>query len=203
MSPGELEGPPPEQRQRPGGRRDTQGIRVAAAEPDLTPSRTVLSAYVENEPGVLASVSGLFQRRQFNIESLTVGPTQNDGYSRITMVLEEPAPEVDQAKAQLQKLLPVVDVCELDDDAVASELVLVKVDGDRPDEVQAVTEMYGGETLDAGPDTITIQLTDDKPTIDRALAAYEQFGIEEIARTGQAALARGATETATVEETHT
>ena len=203
MSPGELDGPPPEKRQRPDGRRDPQGIRIAAAEPNLTPYRAVLSAYVKNEPGVIASVSGLFQRRQFNIESLTVGPTQNDGYSRITLVLEEPAPGINQAQAQLQKLLPVVDVCELSDDSVAKELVLIKVDGDRPDEVRAITEMYDGQTLDADTDTITVQLTGDKQDIDRALTAYEQFGIKEIARTGQVALARGTTETATVDETHT
>ncbi len=200
-----LEGPQPEERTRPVGRRNTQGIRV---DPDIEaerpPRRTIISAYVENEPGVLARVSGLFHRRQYNIESLTVGPTQNEGYSRITLVIEEPDPSIDQAKKQLNKLLPVVHVRELDDEnPVARELVILKVDGDEPDKVQAITEMYNGETLDAGPRTITVQITGDEGKIDDAIDAYEQFGIREIARTGQAALARGEEETARVDERHT
>ena len=199
-----LEGPPPEERKRPIGRRNSQGIRV---DPEVgvehEPRRTIISAYVEDEPGVLARVSGLFHRRQFNIESLTVGPTQNEGYSRITLVVEEPDPGIEQAKKQLSKLLPVVHVRELDADPVAQELVVLKVDGDEPDKVQAVTEMYDGQTLDAGPRTITVQITGDEREIDDALDAYGQFGIREIARTGQAALARGEAETARVDETHT
>ena len=199
-----LAGPAPEERQRPVGRRNEEGIRVdPEIEADHEPRRTIISAYVADEPGVLASVSGLFHRRQFNIESLTVGPTQNDGYSRITLVVEEPDPGVEQAKKQLRKLLPVVHVRELDADPVARELIVLKIDGDEPDEVQAITEMYDGETLDAGPETITVQITGDEGKIDDALDAYAQFGIREIARTGQAALARGATETARVDETHT
>ena len=199
-----LEGPEPGDRSRPLGRRNDQGIRVdPAVGVEHEPRRTIISAYVEDEPGVLAGVSGLFHRRQFNIESLSVGPTQNEGYSRITLVIEEPEPGIDQAKKQLGKLLPVVHVRELDADPVAGELVILKIDGDEPDEVQAITEMYDGETLDAGPETITVQITGDEGKIDDALDAYAQFGIREIARTGQAALARGATETARVDETHT
>jgi acetolactate synthase-1/3 small subunit len=199
-----LEGPEPEERTRPVGRRNKQGIRVDPdVEAEHEPRRTIISAYVKDEPGVLARVSGLFHRRQFNIESLTVGPTQNEGYSRITLVIEEPEPGIDQAKKQLNKLLPVVHVRELDAEPVARELVILKVNGEEPDKVQAITEMYGGETLDAGPRTITVQITGDEGKIDDAIDAYEQFGILEIARTGQAALARGEEETARVDETHT
>ncbi|MFW5964648.1 MAG: acetolactate synthase small subunit [Natronomonas sp.] len=199
-----LEGPAPEERTRPVGRRNKQGIRVDPdVEAEHEPRRTIISAYVKDEPGVLARVSGLFHRRQFNIESLTVGPTQNEGYSRITLVIEEPEPGIDQAKKQLKKLLPVVHVRELDAEPVARELVILKVNGEEPDKVQAITEMYGGETLDAGPRTITVQITGDEGKIDDAIDAYEQFGIREIARTGQAALARGEEETARVDETHT
>ncbi|QLD87236.1 acetolactate synthase small subunit [Natronomonas halophila] len=199
-----LEGPEPEERKRPVGRRNSQGIRVdPEVEAEHEPRRTIISAYVENEPGVLARVSGLFHRRQFNIESLTVGPTQNEGYSRITLVIEEPEPGIDQAKKQLEKVLPVVHVRELDNKPVARELVILKVNGDEPDKVQAITEMYDGQTLDAGPRTVTVQITGDESKIDDAIDAYEQFGIREIARTGQAALARGEEETARVDETHT
>ena len=199
-----LEGPRPEERSRPVGRRNEQGIRIDPdVEAERPPRRTIISAYVENEPGVLARVSGLFHRRQYNIESLTVGPTQNEGYSRITLVVEEPDPSIDQIKKQLNKLLPVVHVRELDENPVARELVILKVDGDEPDKVQAITQMYDGETLDAGPRTITVQITGNEGRIDDAIDAYEQFGIREIARTGQAALARGEEETARVSEEHT
>ena len=194
---GGLHGPEPEERMRPTGRRNSQGIRVDPdAEAQHEPRRTVVTALVENEPGVLSRVSGLFSRRQFNIESLTVGPTQEDDYSRITIVVEEPDPNIDQIEKQLSKLVPVVSARELDTDPVARELVLLKVNGEEPDKVHAITGMYDGTTLDAGPRTITVQITGDEGKIDDAIDAYEQFGIREIARTGQAALARGETATA-------
>jgi acetolactate synthase-1/3 small subunit len=182
---------------RPTGRRNAQGIRIdPEAEAEHQPRRTVMTALVENQPGVLSRVSGLFSRRQFNIESLTVGPTQEDDYSRITIVVEEPDPNIDQIEKQLGKLVPVVSARELDGQPVARELVLLKVNGEEPDKVHAITEMYDGTTLDAGPRTITVQITGDEGKIDDAIDAYEQFGIREIARTGQAALARGETATA-------
>ena len=194
---GGLHGPEPEERMRPTGRRNSQGIRVDPdAEAQHEPRRTVVTALVENEPGVLSRVSGLFSRRQFNIESLTVGPTQEDDYSRITIAVEEPDPNIDQIEKQLSKLVPVVSARELDGQPVARELVLVKVNGEEPDKVHAITGMYDGTTLDAGPRTITVQLTGDEGKIDDAIDAFEQFGIREIARTGQAALARGETATA-------
>jgi acetolactate synthase-1/3 small subunit len=194
---GGLRGPEPEERMRPTGRRNAQGIRIdPEAEAEHDPRRTVITALVENEPGVLSRVSGLFSRRQFNIESLTVGPTQEDDYSRITIVVEEPDPNVDQIEKQLSKLVPVVSARELDGQPVTRELVLLKVNGEEPDKVHAITGMYDGTTLDAGPRTITVQITGDEGKIDDAIDAYEQFGIREIARTGQAALARGETATA-------
>jgi acetolactate synthase-1/3 small subunit len=200
MTQGELPGPGPFERMTPSGRRNDQGIRIdPEAEAEHPPERTVLSALVLHEPGVLAEVSGLFSRRQFNIESLTVGPTTNDDYARMTIVIEEPRPGIDQAKKQLEKLVPVVSVRELDDDAVQCELVIVKVDGAEPDKVNAITQMYDGQTLDAGPRTITVQLTGDQQKIDDAIDAYEQFGIHELVRTGYAALARGEKPTARLE----
>ncbi|ELZ26404.1 acetolactate synthase small subunit [Halogeometricum pallidum JCM 14848] len=187
-----LQGPHPDERPHPTGRRNSQGIRIdPAVEAEHHPRRAVISALVEDEPGVLSRVSGLVSRRQFNIESLTVGPTTVDGHSRLTMVVEEPDPGIDQIEKQLAKLKPVIAVGELDDDMVRTELVLLKVEGDEPDKVHAVTDMYEGKTLDAGPRTITVQLTGDEQKIDDAVDAFRQFGIIEIARTGQTALARG------------
>lgn len=194
-----LDGPSPDDRRRPEGKRNSQGIRVdpeVHAEP--AERRTVISALVAHEPGVLSRVSGLFSRRQFNIESLTVADTQNPDWARITLVVEEPDPTLDQIEKQLEKIVPVIHVRELAADAVTRELVVVKVDGEEPDKVQAITEMYDGTTLDAGPRTITVELTGDERKIDDAIDAYRQFGIREIARTGQTALARGETKTAIV-----
>jgi acetolactate synthase-1/3 small subunit len=196
-----LQGPDPSERARPEGRRNSQGIRIdpeARAEPDVR--RTVISALVENEPGVLAKVSGLFSRRQFNIESLTVGTTEDEDLSRITLVVEESDPGIEQVEKQLAKVIPVISVRELAGDAVRRELVILKVNGgSQPDKVQAVTEMYDGTTLDAGPRTVTVQITGDEQKIDDAIDAYRQFGVREIARTGQAALARGERWTARTE----
>jgi acetolactate synthase-1/3 small subunit len=187
-----LRGPAPDERPHPEGRRNSQGIRIdPEVEAEHEPRRAVISALVENEPGVLSRIAGLVSRRQFNIESLTVGPTTVEGHARITMVVEEPDPGIDQIKKQLSKLKPVIAAGELDGDAIRTELVLLKVRGDEPDKVHAVTEMYEGKTLDAGPRTITVQLTGDEQKIDDAIDAFRQFGIIEIARTGQTALARG------------
>jgi acetolactate synthase-1/3 small subunit len=201
MTKGELPGPGPDERMHPEGRRNSQGIRIdPEAEAAHPPQRAVLSALVKHEPGVLAEVSGLFSRRQFNIESLTVGPTVDDDLARMTIVIEEPRPGVDQAKKQLEKLIPVISVRELDEDAVQRELVIVKVNGRDPDKVNAITDMYDGQTLDAGPRTITVEITGDEQKIDDAIDAYEQFGIREVARTGYAAIARGEAPTAQVSQ---
>ncbi|WP_084156897.1 acetolactate synthase small subunit [Haladaptatus cibarius] len=196
-----MPGPAPDERPHPEGRRNAQGVRIdpdAEAEPDRRTA--VVSALVEHEPGVLSQVSGLFSRRQFNIESLTVGRTTVDGHARITLVVEETDHGIEQARKQLAKLPTVIQVGELDDNAVRAELVLLKVRGDEPDKVHAITEMYEGQTLDAGPRTITVQITGDQRKIDDAIDAFRQFGIIEIARTGQTALARGDTPTTPGEE---
>ena len=191
-----LKGPAPEERARPEGRRNSQGIRIDPdVEAEQPPRRTTITALVSNQPGVLSEVSGLFSRRQFNIESLTVGPTQNPDWSRVTVVVEEPDPNIDQIEKQLDKLVPVIHTRELGDDAVRRELVLVKVSADNPERIHAVTEMYDGRTLDAGPRTVTVELTGSEQVIDDALDAFRQFDVREIARTGHTALARGETKT--------
>ncbi|GAA0654919.1 acetolactate synthase small subunit [Salarchaeum japonicum] len=191
-----LQGPAPDERPRPEGRRNSQGIRIdPAVEAEPQPRRTTITALVENEPGVLSEVSGLFSRRQYNIESLTVGTTQNPEWSRVTVVVEEPDPNIEQIEKQLDKVVPVIHTRELGADAVSRELVLVKLDADEPERVHAITEMYDGTTLDAGPRTVTVELTGSEREIDDALDALRQFGIREIARTGKTALARGETKT--------
>jgi len=187
-----LSGPGPNERPKPGGRRNSQGIRIdPEVEAERPERRAVLSALVAHEPGVLAKVSGLFARRQFNIESLTVGPTEDEDYARITLVVEETDPGVQQVKKQLSKLLPVHAVDELEPDAIRRELALIKVEGDRPDEVAAVADMYDAEAVDSSENTITIELTGSRNKIEAAVETFERFGIREIARTGAVALERG------------
>lgn len=187
-----LSGPRPEDRERPNGQRSAQGIRVAPGEAAThEPRRTTISALVKHESGVLAEVSGLVSRRQFNIESLTVGPTTNPETARITLVIDEPEPGVRQVERQLEKLVPVISVRELGTHSVTRELVVLKVHADHPEQVEAMTRMFDGKTLDAGPRTITVEITGDEQTVSDAIDAFAQFGIRELARTGGTALARG------------
>ena len=192
-----LQGPAPEERPHPAGRRNEQGIRIdpeVEARPPVR--RATLSALVYHEPGVLSRVSGLFSRRNFNIEGLTVGPTTEDDRARITLVIEEHEPGIEQAKKQLRKLVPVISVTELEPDAIQRELALLKVEGDHPDEVGAVAEMYDGTTVDVSAAAITVQVTGSKQKIDAAIETFERFGVREVVRTGTAALERGSKNTA-------
>ncbi|PSP51156.1 acetolactate synthase small subunit [Halobacteriales archaeon QH_8_68_33] len=188
-----MDGPHPDERMRPAGRRNSQGIRIdPEAEATHRSRRAVLSTLVKHEPGVLSEVSALFSRRQFNIESLTVGATDDPEIARMTIVIEEPEPGVDQAKKQLRKLVPVISVEELEPEAVQRELVLVKVDGAKPDDVNAVADMYDGNVVDASADAITVEITGSSQKTEAAIEAFDQFTVREVVRTGAAAIDRGA-----------
>lgn len=189
---GGMPGPAPHDRMQPAGRRNTQGIRIdPEAEVTHEPRQAVLSALVKHKPGVLSEVSALFSRRQFNIESLTVGPTENEDTARMTILIEEPEPGIDQAKKQLRKLVPVIQVTELQSESVRRELALIKVGGEKPDDVNAVAEMYDGQAVDASTDSVTVEITGSKQKIDAAVEAFKQFDVQEVVRTGAAALERG------------
>ena len=191
---GGMPGPSPHDRMQPTGRRNSQGIRIdPEAEVTHEPRQAVLSALVKHRPGVLSEVSALFSRRQFNIESLTVGPTSEEDTARMTILIEEPEPGIDQAKKQLRKLVPVVEVTELESEAVRRELALVKVGGEKPDDINAVAEMYDGQAVDASTDSVTVEVTGSKQKIDAAVEAFKQFDVQEVVRTGAAALERGST----------
>ncbi|MFW5939964.1 MAG: acetolactate synthase small subunit [Halolamina sp.] len=196
-----LEGPGPTERDRPTGRRSKQGVRVdPEAEASHPARRTTISALVKHEPGVLAEVAGLVSRRQFDIDSLTVGPTTNPETARMTLVIEEPEPGVRQVEKQLQKLVPVISVRELGRDAVRRELAVLKVHDDDPAAVESVAAMFDARTLDAEPGTVTVEVTGSSAEIDRAIEAFQRFGVRELTRTGTAALARGNEWTTDAEE---
>ncbi|PSQ17591.1 acetolactate synthase small subunit [Halobacteriales archaeon QS_8_69_26] len=195
-APGALHGPGPDKRPRPEGRRTDLGIRVEGeAESEHPPRRAVVSAVVDHEPGVLSDVSGLFSRRQFNIESLTVGPTADEDYARITLVVEEPDPGIEQVKKQLETLLSVREVRELEESAVERETALVEVRAEDPDAVRTAARTTGGEVVDTSPGTMTVSVTGPTDRVDAAIERLAEFGIREVARTGATALSRGETPT--------
>jgi len=199
-----LDGPAPEERPSPAGRRNKQGIRIdPEVEATYEPRRTVISALVEHEPGVLSDVSGLFSRRQFNIESLTVGPTENDDHARITIVVEEPDPGIDQVEKQLRKLVPVISVRELEPDAMRRELelVLIKVGAGATRPGRRCCGHVQRQDGRLESETATIEVTGARQKIEAAIDTFSQFGIREISRTGTTALARGIDRTAASDST--
>ena len=149
-----LLGPDPESRERPVGRRNSQGIRIdPETEAAREPRRTTITALVANEPGVLSKVTGLFSRRQYNIESLTAPTTQNPDWSRIPVVVEEPHPNIDQIEKQLDKLVLVIHTRALARELANREPVLLKMPADEPSTVHPLTEMPQGPPLHPVPPT--------------------------------------------------
>jgi acetolactate synthase-1/3 small subunit len=157
-------------------------------------SRHVLSLLVEDKPGLLTRVAGLFARRGFNIESLAVGPTEMRGLSRITVVVDEDEVLLEKVTKQLNKLVNVIKIVELDEStSVQREHVLIKVRADnqsRSHVLEAVT-LFRARVVDVVPDALTIEVTGDSGKIDAFLKVLEQYGIKEIAQSGLIAMGRG------------
>ena len=156
--------------------------------------RHVLSALVRNHPGVLSRVAGLFSRRGYNIESLTVGETENPGYSRMTIAVRGDDLALEQIQKQLEKLVEVGAVHRLDPSkSVYRELALIKVaasHGSRPDIVQ-ITGIFRARIVDVSAESMTIEATGDQEKVDGLIELLAPYGIRELARTGIAALERG------------
>jgi acetolactate synthase I/III small subunit len=153
-----------------------------------------LSVLVENKPGVLAHVAGLFSRRAFNITSLSVGPTSDERVSRMTIVVDGETTPVDQVHKQLEKLVRVLKVVELrEDDAVERELALIKV-AVRPTmraQLLDVAAAYSANVVDLGPETIVLEAVCSPGRLDSLLAQLETHGTCELVRTGLIAIGRG------------
>ena len=163
-----------------------------------TGRKHVLSILVENRPGVLTRIAGLFARRGFNIETLTVGPTDNGGFSRITLTVDGALHPIDQVTKQLHKLINVLKIRDLEPaDTVARELALFKVaaDGVQRGELMQIAEIFRGKVVDVTKRAVIIEITG---TTDK-IAAFESmvrpFGLIEMMRTGEIAISRGRTET--------
>lgn len=159
-------------------------------------TRHTLAVIVDNEPGVLARIAGLFSGRGYNIESLTVSETEHERHlSRITIVTSGDDAAIDQIMAQLDRLVPVhrVDDLTANGEAVERELALVKVAGRGDHRVEALrlAQAFGARTLDATLNSFVFEYTGSIEDVDRFIRVMAETGVVEVARTGVAALARG------------
>jgi acetolactate synthase-1/3 small subunit len=157
-------------------------------------SRHTLSVLVEDKPGVLTRVAGLFARRDFNIESLAVGPTEHPDVSRITLVVTVEDHPLEQVTKQLNKLVNVIKIVELDPAAsVQRELLLVKVraDQDTRAEILATVQLFRAKIVDVSVDAVTVEATGDREKIEALLRVLEPFGVKELVQSGLVAIGRG------------
>ena len=154
----------------------------------------VLSILVENESGVLTRIAGLFSRRGFNIESLTVGPTENPAYARITITVNASNVAVEQITKQLHKLINVIKITDLTESSfVDRELALIKVSSttNTRSEIIQIADLFRGRIVDVAEDLLIVEVTGDEGKINAIVHLLNKFGIKEIARTGRVALSRG------------
>ena len=157
-------------------------------------SRHTLSVLVENTPGVLARISGLFSRRGFNIDSLAVGPTEHPEISRMTIVVGVEESPLEQVTKQLNKLVEVIKIVELEDkDAIERELLLVKVkaDADSRGQVLDAVQLFRAKVVDVALDAVTIEVTGNARKLQDFLAVVEPFGVRELVQSGMVAIGRG------------
>ncbi|WP_030482505.1 acetolactate synthase small subunit [Nocardioides aequoreus] len=157
-------------------------------------STHTLSVLVEDKPGVLARIAGLFSRRGFNIDSLAVGRTEHPGISRMTIVVSVEGLPLEQVTKQLNKLVEVVKIVELETgDAVERQLLLVKVRADASSRSQVLdaVQLFRAKVVDVAPDAVTIQLAGNTGKVNDFLAVVEPFGIRELVQSGVIGIGRG------------
>jgi acetolactate synthase-1/3 small subunit len=157
-------------------------------------SRHTLSVLVENKPGVLARIASLFSRRGFNIDSLAVGPTEDDEVSRMTIVVNVEDLPLEQVTKQLNKLINVIKIVELDPaTSVQRELILVKVSADRQSRshILETVQLFRAKVVDVAPDAVTVEATGNADKLAALLNVLEPFGIRELVQSGMVAVARG------------
>ena len=154
----------------------------------------IISILLENESGALSRVAGLFSARAYNIESLTVAPTDDPSLSRMTLVTTGTDDIVEQVCKQLNKLIDVVKLVNLTKDAhVERELILIKVkaEGEQRDEVKRIVDIFNGHVIDMTDSTYTLEVTGDSEKIDAVLKALESIPMLEVVRSGQLGMGRG------------
>ncbi|MGE4519145.1 MAG: acetolactate synthase small subunit [Desulfobacteraceae bacterium] len=156
--------------------------------------KSILSILVDNKPGVLSRIVGLFSGRGYNIDSLSVAETTEPGLSRVTMVTTGDKAIVEQIKKQLNKLINVIKVFDYTDQKfVSRELALIKVNATASirAEVLRIVDIFRCKIVDSGPDHYTIQVSADEDKLEALLNMLKPLGIKEVVRTGCVALARG------------
>lgn len=156
--------------------------------------RHIISAIVENKPGVLAHIAGLFAGRGFNIDSLAVGETEDPDRSRMTVVVRGDDTVLEQVRKQLGKIIDVLKVQDYSDqEIVERDLMLVKVavKPEKRNEVFEVANVFRGKIVDIGPKHLTVELAGPENKIEAFIELVRPYGIKEVVRTGRIALARG------------
>jgi acetolactate synthase-1/3 small subunit len=152
----------------------------------------IISLLVEDHPGVLTRMSGMFTMRGINITSLTVSPCEKGGLSRMTVAIDGSESELEKVRKQLSNLIEVVKVVDLKEDkAIVRDLCLIKVhvkDSTARSEVMQLAETYGAKIADATLDSVIIELTEEPKTIDRFVELMKHFGIKQLFRTGVTAI---------------
>ena len=157
-------------------------------------SKHILSVTVENKPGVLSRVTGMISRRGFNIESLTVAPTEDEGLSRMTIIVEADELGFEQITKQLHKLVSVFRISDLtEEDAVERELVLFKVQAapDRRHEIIEIANVFRAKVVDVGKNALTVEATGNESKLDAMENLFRGYGIRQLTRTGKIAIGRG------------
>ncbi len=156
-------------------------------------NRHTIAVLVENKPGVLARVASLFRRRGFNIESLSVGTTERDDISRMTIVVNGDEKTVEQVIKQLNKLIEVIKISDITENSVERELCLIKVNAppENRGEIIEISNIFRARIVDVSRDSFIIEITGDEEKIDAFIDLMRQYGIKELARTGKVAMARG------------
>ena len=163
-----------------------------------TGRKHILSLLVENKPGVLTRIAGLFARRGFNIDTLAVGPTDDPKLSRITLTLDGAQHPIDQVTKQLHKLVEVLKIRDLEPtETVARELALFKINADSASrgEVMQITEIFRGKIIDVAKRSMIVEITGTDEKVEAFERMVRPFGLVEMVRTGEIAIARGRSET--------
>ena len=163
-----------------------------------TGRKHILSILVENKPGVLTRIAGLFARRGFNIDTLAVGPTDDPELSRITLTLDGAMHPIDQVTKQLHKLVNVIKIRDLEpQETVARELALFKIttDGATRGEVMQIVDIFRGRVIDVTRRALIVEVTGSHDKIEAFERMVRPFGLVEMARTGEIAISRGRGET--------
>jgi acetolactate synthase-1/3 small subunit len=154
-----------------------------------------IAVIVENKSGVLTRIAGLFSRRSFNIDSLSVGTTDNPEYSRMTITVQGDRDVLEQVIKQLSKLINVIRVSELDpSESLDRELAVIKVSVDRENrsEIMQIVNIFRARIIDVSQRSMIIEVTGDEEKVEAIIQLLRQFGIKELARTGKVSMIRGA-----------